>query len=212
MNPTITTRVSIAWLSEPPSEPTSTLILSSPSGRFVDVRVFLDSTKENGLGVLEWANGGSASYTIDEAGQKRGSWTHEIDSRTDDLIIDTGILEQLPNGDVLEIGIMKDADGVEKSYQEIWHSVEVEPKVWKLVDSESAKWIGSEAESIVKDKLGRDARAIALRVGQWIQGIAKGQKSVVVFRARLSSEGVWKIIYQLGDNEVVQALLRLVTE
>lgn len=201
--PSITSRVSIAWPPNPTSEPTSTLVLSSPTGRFVDVRICLDPNGKHGLGELDWAFAGSAIYTTDRDGARRGTWTHEVDSKYEDSTFsDTGILSDLENGDELERGIMKDVDGIERDYEEIWRGHEVVPNIWKV--SESHKNMN------VEGILG--GQGLAIRVGRWAQGIMKGECGTLsVFRAQWV-EGVWRIEFQVGDETVVKMLLNSVTD
>lgn len=42
--PTVTTRRYIRWATDPATEPTTTLVLTSPAGHFVDIRVLLPET------------------------------------------------------------------------------------------------------------------------------------------------------------------------
>lgn len=44
MAPSISIRDSIRFLPKPPAEPTNTVVLTSPEGRFVDVRIFRSGT------------------------------------------------------------------------------------------------------------------------------------------------------------------------
>ena len=112
----ISIRHSIRWLpiDDQASEPTSTIVLTSPERRFVDLRIFkadldptvtttITTTTESSsllasqnfhhllpLSALDWAIAGTSTETPigDDDTVTRGKWTHWIDSRVGD--IDTG--------------------------------------------------------------------------------------------------------------------------
>lgn len=220
--PSITTRVSIAWESDEASEPTSTLILSAPNNRFVDVRILVDPSKPHGLDTLQAANAGTAIYTTDsDTGKKRGTWTHEIDYFTDEEVLDTGLVETLENGDVLEKGSMVDPmDGRFKTYSEIWHSESTDSSTdWTVIDSSISSYLTSALAKRLSTLLGTppsDHRVLIIRVGRYIQGVVKSQSKnfeSIVFRAELSESGTVRNSFHLGDvgvlNEMVELVLKV---
>ena len=104
--PSISTRAFIQWLPDPPSEPTSTLVLTSSEKFFVDIRVLRNKdepcdTKGNGEASpktikeeeeedskatlsndIDWAFAGRSQSTKDEAtGIASSRWIHTVDSR-----------------------------------------------------------------------------------------------------------------------------------
>ncbi|KAH9820897.1 Protein HRI1 [Teratosphaeria destructans] len=195
--PHISKREWIKWPPEPESEPTNTLVLTSNTGKFIDIRVLKrDARDEAGedvlpLSRLDWAFAGTATTKLDpNAGGKRatGTWNHCIDSRTDspEDVEDTGEILSMPDGTSLEAGKMvnpdRPADG-EVSYEELWKDVLASPVAElpcaRLEDANGAS--ASEASQVplricivieLKDEHDR-ARGMVVRVGQFLQGIFK---------------------------------------
>ncbi|EMR68604.1 hypothetical protein UCREL1_4382 [Eutypa lata UCREL1] len=90
----ISIREYIRWLPDPPSENTSTLVLTSPGRRFVDIRM-LKTAKGGGGGgekeetEIEWAFAGTSSSSEETRAEtgalvKHSVWRHFVDSRTRD--------------------------------------------------------------------------------------------------------------------------------
>ena len=79
MPPYISTRAFIQWLPDQPSEPTSTVVLTSSQRHFVDIRVLADQAVDPAH--VEWAFAGrSTSKVVD--GKTLSQWHHWIDSKT----------------------------------------------------------------------------------------------------------------------------------
>ncbi|KAI0016686.1 hypothetical protein F4780DRAFT_797552 [Xylariomycetidae sp. FL0641] len=136
----ISIRKSIRWLPEPASEPTSTLVLTSPGRRFVDIRVLLPTTtstepteasKETAppqpLSNLDWAFGGTSSSAPlpHQPGSHRSVWTHLVDSRTAldpaTRVRDEADMTPQADGTALEAGrTAHPATGREAAYEEVW--------------------------------------------------------------------------------------------
>jgi Protein HRI1 len=99
--PSISKRLNIRWIPEGFYEPTSTLVLNSPSGLYVDLRIDLRTPhaidgetglslandqvvgysgtsieKASNLSKASWAVAGQAFYSTDPDGKLRGRWTH----------------------------------------------------------------------------------------------------------------------------------------
>jgi hypothetical protein len=53
MSASISIREYIRWLPDQPSEPTTTVVLTSPEKRFVDIRVFKEPDTIDGVGKQE---------------------------------------------------------------------------------------------------------------------------------------------------------------
>ncbi|KJR81915.1 uncharacterized protein SPSK_03571 [Sporothrix schenckii 1099-18] len=148
----ISLRQSIAWLPARPSEPTSTVVLTSPQRRFVDVRILLPpgsrpsmvdgSFSPSAAGTatgtaaatssleLDWALAGTSSSTP-VAGTNGtvsdGVWRHWVDSRYDDADaqVDAGRNAEQADGSVLETGSMENpATGVVAAYEEVWRDID----------------------------------------------------------------------------------------
>ncbi|KAF8539666.1 hypothetical protein BDD12DRAFT_736637 [Trichophaea hybrida] len=156
---TVSHRISIRWPPSPATEPTSTIVLTSPSRRFVDLRLTLPPAQS-----LYWGFSGNSSYPTPTTGK----WTHTIDSRSDIPGVDEGTLEVLENGNVLERGEMVDFDAPgegRKVYEEVWRDEVLE---------------GEERMAVVLETEG----GCVVRVGGWCQGILKTGGKVVVERWR----------------------------
>lgn len=179
-SPTISERVSFRWTPDPPSEPTNTLVLTSPSGYFVDVRLL--KATESGHESLQWAFAGRAFHTT-VGGQSKGSWTHLVDSKHPAGFEDQGIFEELPNGDSLEKGTMVDEQtGEIREYEEVWHDYLADPPRYRVVEGSGNQMNGyfvvmaSHALGIVKDAENR------LGVSKWREEL-----------------GEWHLIFAYGD-------------
>ncbi|KAH8897596.1 hypothetical protein GQ53DRAFT_837472 [Thozetella sp. PMI_491] len=111
----LSTRVSIRWYDEPPSEPTTTIVLSVGS-YFVDLRVNkIDDS-------IDWAFAGTRE--ILSQSPLRCRWYHVIDSRNV-FDPDEGSFEKLPNGDDLETGCMPcpERNNEITPYEEVWRAL-----------------------------------------------------------------------------------------
>ncbi|KAH7361780.1 hypothetical protein B0T11DRAFT_327927 [Plectosphaerella cucumerina] len=125
----ISVRESIRWLPEEASEPTSTIVLTSPGRRFVDLRVLHAGAASSGEDVvsperLDWAIAGSSlSVPTPDRGPNttHSQWRHWVDSRTLDVenATDEGFMSPLGGGRTLEEGRMANPEtGVETDYEE----------------------------------------------------------------------------------------------
>lgn len=141
----ISLRRHIKWGSEPASEPTSTLVLTSPGHFFVDIRVLrsalaksesvprdADSPLSLSPEQLDWAIGGTSSSTDlpaqpDGATASRTTFRHWVSSRTlePEAVADEGDMFPQPDGTTLEKGSMVNpATGLVTSYEELWDDQE----------------------------------------------------------------------------------------
>ncbi|CAE6526566.1 unnamed protein product [Rhizoctonia solani] len=193
---TASIRVSLAWVPEPAPIPDeeSVLVLTAPSGHYVDIRIKLptESSTTSQLSetptndpsqippnsTLSWGFAGIASRTEDGKG---GRWSRLVDSRTTDLEgeVDEGQEETLPNGDTKETGVMGG-----KEFIEVWRSLDV----------------GSAPEAWVSEKQGNGPGMI-VRIGSWAQGVVRTGDKINVFRARLE-DGKWIDVYRVGEVAV----------
>jgi hypothetical protein len=124
--PNISTRAFIQWLPDPPSEPTSTEVLTSREKFFVDIRILKDSNE------IDWAFAGrSESHHNGPTGTTSTRWHHTVDSRflahPESVIDQAEMLPEDPEtGIALEKGSMVNpATGVETAYVEGWRETEV---------------------------------------------------------------------------------------
>ncbi|KAI0013568.1 hypothetical protein F4779DRAFT_342404 [Xylariaceae sp. FL0662B] len=126
----ISIRESIRWPPAPASEPTSTLVLTSPGRRFVDIRVLEAAEGEGEEGDntnappqhLDWAFAGTSSRDGAHA-----TWHHVVDSRTrcPAAVVDEAVMSALDDARTLECGRAVDpATGRAADYEEVWRDVE----------------------------------------------------------------------------------------
>ncbi|KAK5661141.1 hypothetical protein OQA88_11031 [Cercophora sp. LCS_1] len=197
----ISHRVSIRWLPSPASEPTSTIVLTSPERRFVDVRLLLNAqSSPNGTytpAALDWAIAGSSDSTElktpDGAAYSHCKWTHWISSRAAsvDGVADEGDNHPQADGTILEKGrMLNPATGELGDYEE----------VWKSEDVEAVHGVGCLVLKLEKD--GR--RGLAVRLGKYIQAIVRtgsGEGDVTVERL-VWDGGEWVKKVRIGQAEV----------
>ncbi|KAG6059915.1 hypothetical protein E4U32_003758 [Claviceps aff. humidiphila group G2b] len=198
---TISIRKSIRWIPGPACEPTRTMVLTSPQGRFVDVRVLKKGEADGAVddaeardrsghlpfARLDWAIAGTSTSTIvrtpDET-IRRCRFEHWLDSRTatpDAIPPDEGDMFPLADGLTLEKGRMVNPDtGVDTDYEEVWRDENVER--------------GTEQECVVlrydgyEDGIGHDIderRGMIVKLGGHAQGFIKSRGEMAV--------GRWKI-------------------
>ncbi|EFX05964.1 hypothetical protein CMQ_4033 [Grosmannia clavigera kw1407] len=112
----LSTRISIRWGDDSPSEPTTTLVMSV-DGYFMDLRVNKSDDS------VDWAFAGRREIVSQDPLHCR--WHHIIDSRHI-FDPDEGEFENLSNGDSLETGSMScpEKGGVVTPYEEVWRSIQ----------------------------------------------------------------------------------------
>lgn len=208
----VSIRRHIRWGADPPSEPTSTLVLTSPGRRFVDIRVLtaaspgLDSTIDLGheafgsltMDRLDWAFAGtssSAKVTRADGGETTHSvFNHWVDSRTTEpqLVRDEGDLTPCPGGLALEVGSMVNpATGLMTAYEELWHDEQPTPRgaktpecvVFQLLDEPGAK------------------RGKFICLGPYAQGVLRVGNTFTAERWLWSEKlSRWEQTVKIGDN------------
>ncbi|KAH7165322.1 hypothetical protein EDB81DRAFT_778975 [Dactylonectria macrodidyma] len=111
----LSTRISIRWDNDAPSEPTHTVVLSVGS-HFMDLRIKKDDNS------IDWAFAGTREIVSEVPLHCR--WHHVIDSRLS-FDSDEGKFEKLPNGDDLETGSMPCAEKNNHitPYEEVWRQI-----------------------------------------------------------------------------------------
>ncbi|KIV89632.1 hypothetical protein PV10_07018 [Exophiala mesophila] len=179
--PSISVRKGIAWGYSPPYEDTSTLVLTSHKGDFVDIR--FPVTPEPGRPLTSnpsfWAFSGQSHTTFDEEAHgvtmpysAHAVFNHVIDSKGPG-ISDEGDMFLLPNGDCIEVGMMQNpSTGKEQLYKEYWTGPPAEsgnddgPRV-RRSPCVVAKTVASTPEVGVV----RNGRGAVIRIGDYCQGI-----------------------------------------
>lgn len=182
----ISLRQSIAWLPAPHSEPTSTVVLTSPQRRFVDVRILLAdggrpsmedgsfSPSSSGLD-LDWALAGTSESTpVGTDGKASdGVWRHWVDSRFEDADaqVDAGRNTEQEDGSVLETGSMENpATGQVAPYEEVWRDIAPKPT---LPDRKPRCIVLQTYDAETND------RGVVQLLGQFCQGILRTKKDGV---------------------------------
>ncbi|KAF2226386.1 hypothetical protein BDZ85DRAFT_229709 [Elsinoe ampelina] len=213
--PFISHRDYIHWSSDPTaSEPTSTLVLTTRTRRFIDIRIHKpkpgepDLPNEGGpLSRLQWSFAGRAHTSLRPA--PRGfplptstilhcTWHHWIDSHApayrDTDVSDSGDLFPQPDGRTLEKGTMcNPATGREEGYEEMWRDEDVSP-----VGKEGGKK-AVVLELSERDGEGREwARGMVVRVGRWAQGMVKVATEVSCERWEWNEGKGWERKVKVG--------------
>ncbi|KAI0097602.1 hypothetical protein GGR51DRAFT_463617 [Nemania sp. FL0031] len=176
----ISIRDSIRWLPDAASEPTSTIVLTSPGHRFVDIRVLKDATEPTTS--LDWAFAGTSSSEIRD-GVRHSTWRHVVDSRTRvaETVVDEGDMISQGDGRSLETGRMVNpATGKMTDYEEIWTDAEVEGVPEVNPDSAASR------------------RGMAVYLGRYYQGVVRIGDRFAAERW-LWEDGKWQHKYRLGD-------------
>ncbi|KAL8995003.1 MAG: hypothetical protein Q9169_005179 [Polycauliona sp. 2 TL-2023] len=200
--PSISRRKHYRTVPGDPSEPTSTLVLTSPRGFYVDIRNFdppqPSPDPKTFHGKLQWAFAGTKT-SVQEEGKMISTWHHPIDSLTDDPKPDVGVMEELDNGDVLEKGEMMDeGTGVVVRYEELWEEV---PLLDEIRD-EGRRCVVLKTEEVE----GAKGAGMAVRCGSFVQGVIKdGEGKVTVERwewVHGVGEGRYERTVRLGEGEL----------
>lgn len=185
------TRISIQWGQSEPSEPTDTLVLTSPGSHYVDVRLLKKDRSP------QWVFTGKVIESINDNGEQVQTFTHEVDS-TNQEIMDSGVFSLLENGDEKETGRMKNPEtGLEDDYIEIWRQLDPSERKALRAPPEPTKDVKSFV--LVKmDSQGSVAGKI-IRIGNWTQGVAKDQGEIHYVRVfHDSTELSLEIIDKVG--------------
>jgi hypothetical protein len=236
MPPYISTRAYIQWLPDPPSEPTSTQVLTSSQKRFVDIRVAArKSLGGEDPAHVEWAFAGhSESKVVD--GKTLSQWHHWIDSKATapEEVVDQG--EMLPedaDGLALEKGAMVNpATGRMTAYVEGWRDVEIRaatPLDWEIVSLflqslqvrgifidglQATSTAGSRKLSLVlqHENVERRARGMVVRLGQICQGVMRVGDEFAYERWECASETDWCKTRDSGNLDMPCDLLTVLGE
>lgn len=192
-------------LPDEPEEPTSTIVLTSRTSHYVDVRIYKaalegdpDFSTAGRSKILEWAFAGESHTNKDETSSVTNKpyhavWNHWIDSKSNDPSADEGDMIPQRNGDVLEQGSqIHPVTGLQCEYEELWGESYVET-------------VGEEAYRVsVALKVEDDdsqTRGMVVRVGSWCQGILKVGDDITVERwqSEEAKSGEWNQVVKLGN-------------
>ncbi|KAL8801987.1 MAG: hypothetical protein Q9182_004116 [Xanthomendoza sp. 2 TL-2023] len=163
-----------------PSEPTSTLVLTSPRNHYVDIRVFNEPqtcpTPDPITfdGRLQWAFAGIKA-SVQEDGRTISTWHHWVDSLTENPASDSGEMIELEDGDILEKGETRDDEtGLVQKYEELWEEVPL-----------GTIGEGSGRVCVVlrtEEETGRVREGMVMRIGGVVQGVLRDGMGVTVER------------------------------
>ncbi|KAF2139313.1 uncharacterized protein K452DRAFT_254599 [Aplosporella prunicola CBS 121167] len=186
--PDVSQRQHMRWTGEEAFEPTNTLVLTTPSQAFVDIRIFNPNVVPTKgayepepylpntggpMSRLQWAFSGIAQTgkTNNATGGTYKKWMHIIDSTChwgEKPPIDEGYMFPTEDPDVtLEKGKMKHPDtGVHTEYEELWKSITPLP-----AGKDSGKLGLRHCIVATLDAPEKKARGIVIRVGHLCQGL-----------------------------------------
>ncbi|KAI1153043.1 hypothetical protein F4825DRAFT_282474 [Nemania diffusa] len=197
----ISIRDSIRWLPDAASEPTSTVVLTSPGHRFVDIRILKDTDEP--AAALDWAFAGLSSSEI-RNGVRHSTWRHVVDSRTrvSEIAVDEGDMFPQDDGRTLETGRMVNpATGKLTDYEEIWSDPEPEDGIPEA-DQNSAGLTGQlRGRRCVVLELRddeREQRGMTVCLGRYYQGVVRIGERFAAERW-LWEDGKWQRKYRVGD-------------
>ncbi|KZW03561.1 hypothetical protein EXIGLDRAFT_743966 [Exidia glandulosa HHB12029] len=193
----ISVREWICWDGESPEEPTSTLVLTTPSATFLDIRLLLRVP----IG-LDWGFSGSSESlppTPSEPEVPRKMWNHVIDSRCAWGVTpqsDEGTMYPVPGRPeaCLEKGAMEKVpgSGVSVGYEEMWVSVDPRP-----VGNERDRHGMVLSLSSPEEK----TRGIVIRVAQFCQGMIMIDDEISLERWEYHvADGGWQRVAKLGER------------
>ncbi|KAI8209197.1 hypothetical protein K4K52_000714 [Colletotrichum sp. SAR 10_76] len=200
----ISFREHIRWVPDEAGEPTSTIVLTSPQRRFVDLRILKAPTAEgqeaHGAERLEWGIAGTSSSALipdGKGGEVRHSrWDHWIDSRTTEpeTAGDEGDMYPQEDDLTLEKGRMVNpATGQECDYEELWRDVDPKPASVKADDAAKPECVVLKYE----DETSK-ARGMIVWLGRFCQGISRVGEDVSAERWEWKEEEGWKKTIRIG--------------
>ncbi|KAI1824900.1 hypothetical protein F4861DRAFT_224142 [Xylaria intraflava] len=192
----VSIRESIRWLPDISSEPTTTIVLTSPEHRFVDIRVLKDTNKDSNKDSLDWAFAGVSSSEF-RNGLQHSTWRHVVDSRTrtPETVVDQGRIFPLVNGRTLETGRMTNpATGVMTNYEEIWIDLEVNG-----AEAHEKPENQTQPQCVVLELLDeeREQRGMVVLLGRYCQGVVREGDAFAAERWQLE-DGKWEHKHRAG--------------
>ncbi|KAE9377407.1 hypothetical protein N431DRAFT_463182 [Stipitochalara longipes BDJ] len=229
--PSISLRKYIKWGDNPPAEPTSTLVLTSPQRHFIDVRINLLKPDNESIPFendplslstpivetsrLEWAFAGTSFSTPASKGKPAHTvWRHWVDSKTSaaDSVIDEGDMFPQANGEVLECGTMiHPATNKIEAYEECW--VEL-PLSVDWCSEGNAEWEGLRRGLVVRIDDEKGLKGLIVRIGGWMQAVLRRGEDVQIARWKYAGDDVgWERVVHIGnvlDWDRVEEMIRII--
>lgn len=208
----VSTRISLRWLPNAPSEPTDTLIFNIGS-YFMDLRVLKADAK------IDWGMAGVREILSQSPLKCR--WIKTIDSLGPSEP-DEGEFTKLPNDDYLETGSMPYAEngGVVTEYEEVFRELELllgAKRAWIIQSIDGKKFLGRVGGRYMALS-GKEGTEFGARSEEWNEDegwktkYAIGELSGVPSFASIGSgqvtgEESWKVgekVKVLGDEYIVR--------
>jgi hypothetical protein len=223
----ISHRASIRWLPDPASEPTSTLVLTSPTGWYIDIRILLSretippsveigddellqpASAPNQVSLnlpaekIDWAFSGSSKSTPakpEEDKPAHSEWNHWVDSKTlyhEPPIVDAGDMYPVTEVRVLEKGSMPNPATGLDTEYE---------EIWddmpiKLPD------LGNEKSAtcliLVTEDTEKETKGCIMKLGSWCQGVLRVGKDISAERWKFIDEDKsWVLVARVGKNGI----------
>ncbi|KAF1983739.1 hypothetical protein K402DRAFT_162225 [Aulographum hederae CBS 113979] len=217
MRPSISQRVHYRAGDAEPSESTSTIVLTSPSRVFVDIRVKKPTSFEEAIfladvgsaDLIDWAFAGRSQGHMlgDEPGKPFSQeWIHWLDSKVPYGAAtekDAGLMYAQDDPTLtLEVGKNVDAEtGAESTYEELWKDLPIEEcedggKLYCM----TAKLDHPEGK----------ARGVMVRLGRFCQGILQVGSTISMERWAWNPHGYpenWKRIVGIGPHTIPCSML-----
>ncbi|KAE9979206.1 hypothetical protein EG328_001042 [Venturia inaequalis] len=212
-------RASIRWLPDPASEPTSTLVLTSSSGWFIDVRILSsretpppslevdddellrpstdETSRTMSMERMDWAFSGSSKSTSGGKNKPRHSeWTHWVDSKTlyhEPPIVDAGDMYPVSKTRDLEKGSMPNpATGIDTEYEEVWDDMPID------VPEKSAT-----CSTFLTEDEEKEMKGCIVKLGSWCQGVLRVGKEISAERWKfLVEEKSWVLVARVGEKSI----------
>ncbi|KAL0936985.1 uncharacterized protein CTRU02_209201 [Colletotrichum truncatum] len=214
-------REHIRWVPDEASEPTSTIVLTSPQRRFVDLRILKSgpttegAAKEHYTDGLEWGIAGTSSSSLIPDGKggeiRHSRWEHWIDSRTTEpeKAGDEGDMYPQEGDLTLEKGRMVNpATGKECDYEELWRDVEPERAGGRGSDDASK---GPECVVLEFEDDANKARGMVVWLGQFCQGISRVGDEVTAERWEWRRNDGWRRTVRIGEENALPCEVLLKT-
>ena len=194
--PSISVRRGIAWGFEEPFEESCVLVLTTPTGLYVDIRFAKTKMSDSSSSSIHWAFAGTSemkiqpgALTTSHEGESidavsvpgfpcmaHGKWNHEVDSDRSFSSTDEGDIFLLANGDSIEIGEMTNPRTRKtEMYKEYWTSPTPAPRTLEPC-------IDARTNSI-------ETKGFIIRIGDYLQAILQSGPVLLVERwTRMSDQ------------------------
>lgn len=183
--PSFSTRHGLAWGYADQTEASDVLVLTSRNSTYVDVRFALTGKPTSPTDPHFWAFAGTCETTVGGIEDSNltsgfectahGKWAHPIDSMKLFDAVDEGDMFLLANGDVMEVGMMRNPkSGLVELYKEYWAVPAPKPR--------------SVTPSVVVTTEDR-GKGIIVRVGNYCQGIYQSSDGELFWLERWAREG-----------------------